>query len=250
MDHSFDIAEFFSLGYLITRWAIGDKRNDWAREAAGATEPLLPTRVISTSNCVAKHLPNMEIAFYGECNPERAAEYGLTHVSAAGEFMRENTGHLFLDSGECLSIGAARQFVRRFLRQDDPDRLLLGVAVHRRHLEELLKACPPPPQQPGYAPIAPSADYEFLQRVKAPEPGGELMGYDIRVANHQLECSWLCGGHEVDLAREFNIRTNTYGLISSVDDAQRAADYINRPNVGAEPGYWLPVEVLRYSEEG
>lgn len=105
-----------------------------------------------------------------------------------------------------------------------------------------------PTQQPGYTPIAPSADYEFIQRGQSPEPGGEFMGYDIRVANGSLECSWLCGGHEVDLAREFNIRPNNDGLISSFEDAQRAADYINRPEVGAEPGYWLPVAVLRYSE--
>src|SRR5690606_16736873 len=191
----------------------GDARNEWTREVGGAEEPVLPSRIISTSNCVAKQFPDVYLALEEDCSPERAAEFGLHDSHGAHWFIRENTGTFFFPCGECLTVAGAREFIRGFLRARDPDRLLVGVAVHRRHREALLKACPLPEQRPGCAPIAPSADYEFIQRDQPPEPGGELVGYDVRLANHQLECSWLCGGHEVDFARELNIRPNDFGLI-------------------------------------
>jgi hypothetical protein len=90
----------------------------------------------------------------------------------------------------------------------------------------------------------------FLSAVasgQAIPSGGTSLGYEpLALDCGQFQHSWLCNSLEQHCADVLGVRPGPSGLIDDFADARRCCDEINREEVGAEPGLWLPILLTRY----
>jgi hypothetical protein len=120
------------------------------------------------------------------------------------------------------------------------DLIVLELALGREHVAAFVAASIPPASLPGHAAFGEAGVRTGIRRDVAPTGGGHPLGFEPLVFDYALGCSWLCNGLESAAAQELGIHPNDAGLIPSADQAARVVGYISRPDVGAEPGLWLP----------
>jgi len=96
--------------------------------------------------------------------------------------------------------------------------------------------------------MGPPSVYEAVAAFRPPEPG-EALGWDILGWNTGGFESYLCNGLEAVYAATFNARPNVHGFYVGETQARALAAHTNRPDVGAEPGLWLPWHVQRYTSD-
>jgi len=211
------------------------------------TAELLPSRLLSLSDCICDFIPNVWAVEWASVEAEqRVAEALKFNVpsSALPDIVnwtteRMNTGAL---GWPCVffSTRDARDFARRFLNVI-PDLKLLGIALHTDLVDEFLSEEKPGPSQgePGI--------YTAISSRKPLEPGGSELGWEVLCYEYGGFHSWLCNSLESDVAKKCGIKPGAAGFIASANDALAAAEYCGREDVGAEPGFWAPWLVMEYS---
>lgn len=186
---------------------------------------MLPERILSVSECIVDIIPEPGERFAEPYNAFDIEEIGWPNVF--------------------YSTPDAWEFIRRSLPEAD-DLVILGIGLHLTLVDAYLTEEQPPAGAKGASGV-----YEAISRGKGLDPGGENLGFEVL----GLECggsphSWLCNGLEMDAWRELGIRPNERGFLGTLDEAQRCAQYANRPESGAEPVFWLPWLIVRYPATG
>ncbi len=226
-----------SAGYFLTR--------DFVRPDQSSAD-LLPERLISASECLASFVPATWTLTWVHSSDEArlrtAIAFGLSSETLPPVMASatESFGHDWGWPYVFYTLAAARQFHRSFL-SSVPTVRLFGLALPQDLLLAFLKAA-----EPGTGEGATG----FLACAKAGqplEPGGVGIGWEILGFEYGMFHSWLCNGLERDVSQVLSIRPNTNGLIGSLDDARRVADYCGQESVGAEPALWQPWFLVEYS---
>ena len=88
--------------------------------------------------------------------------------------------------------------------------------------------------------------YEMVEKHLPLEARGILQGFKVVSYEYGLEHSWLCNSLEGDVNEQFGIAPNGRGLLDTFEEAATVAEYVNRDDVAAEPGLWLPWLVVQY----
>jgi hypothetical protein len=127
------------------------------------------------------------------------------------------------------------------------DAALLRLGLHRSHVETFLEHAKPPPAGPSEAPIGETGICQMVSKGEPPEQDGLVLGFEPLVYDQDLSCSWLCNGLEQLCMDDLNIAPNAGGFLETYEDAVQCVEHISSPEVGAEPGVWLPWLVVRYS---
>ncbi len=126
------------------------------------------------------------------------------------------------------------------------DMQLIGLGLSPESVEAFATAATPPPPEPGYAPIGEGGCLQVAKQHR-PVPEGRLLGYELLCVDHGLITdSWLCNGLEVYFSERLGIRPNEHGLLGALDGARRCCEAIEKKEVGAEPGLWLPWGLVGY----
>ena len=97
--------------------------------------------------------------------------------------------------------------------------------------------------------VASAAECGLIQVVKHRQlvPQGEFLGFELLPIHcGQVECSWLCNHLEAHFSTTLGTQLNEWGLLDDLEIARRCCDVINRGEVGAEPGLWLPWGLVRF----
>lgn len=230
-----DLGQYVSAGFVVTRRL---PRPEYTSE-------LLPPTLVSASPDLATFIPDTwAIAWCGVEPADRrasAAKLGI-QASQVDSIVAEVTS-LVADSGGygwpniCFTLQAAAVMKRL---APATDLIVLELALGREHVAGFVAASIPPPSLPGQAAFGEAGVRTGIRRDVVPTGDGCLLGFEPLVFDHALSCSWLCNGLESAVAQELGIHTNDAGLIASADQAARVVGYISRPDVGAEPGLWLP----------
>jgi len=132
------------------------------------------------------------------------------------------------------SVTAARE-ARDRLFQAEPDLRILGMGLP----DELASSFPADPSR---------HEAVLFARRQPLAPGGQLLGFEpLSVADGAPGCSWLCNALETHCADALGIRPNGAGMLDSLEEARRCCAEIEREEVGAEPGPWLPFAVVDYT---
>lgn len=214
---------------------------------AYVSSDLLPSRLLSLSDCICDFVPDLWAVEWTEVSPEdRAAEAQKRGITTAKlpELIGWTTQQI--NSGSlgwpCVffSVGEARAFAERFIPRADGLKLL-GIGLHASYVESFLADEIPKPSEgtPGV--------YKAISRRDGLESDGADLGWEVLCYEHGSFHSWLCNGLETEIAKKFEIKPNEVGFIASRDDASAAAEYCGREEVGAEPGLWAPWLVVEYS---
>ena len=237
-----DYSQFLSAGYFVTKLV---------PRPTYASEELLPSRILSVSECICTCIPDTWcIAWTGDDSERRNEKAKVFNLSA--EALQSMTTWVTerMDSeigwpNACYSLETAQVLVAEFLRQD-PDILIVGLGLHRNYRDVFCRAAEPSLQQEGYAPIGRQGVHTAILKGQALQPGGKPLGFEPLVFNHSLSDSWLCNGLEVIVENQLGIRPNASGLIDDFESATRCVEFISRAEVSAEPGLWLPWLLVEY----
>lgn len=121
---------------------------------------------------------------------------------------------------------------------------LLSIGLKQDDVDGFLSEFEPATQtEPGMFGIP----YMVRQR-EAPDPAGDLIGYDVLGINGYGEChSWLCNSLEEPISAELGIRPGPHGLLATYSEADACAEYASKPEVGAEPMLWYAWAVISYA---
>ena len=207
---------------------------------------LLPERVLSLSSCIADFVPDYwAVAWAGIPQEDRQAEarkVGIP-VNLLSDVISWTTAQL--EAGEfgwpCvfLSVGAARDFTRRFPTAM-PGLRMLGLGLSLDTVDRFLDEARPELAESSPGVYRAIGDRAEMARDGVPL-GWEMLCYDLGEFH-----SWLCNGLETEVAETFGIAPNAAGFIASAEAAVKAAEFCGREDVASEPGLWLPWLVMEY----
>jgi hypothetical protein len=237
-------SDYVSGGYYLTRLSA---------RAAYMSPELLPDRVLSASQCIGGFFPDIWCI---ESCPSTDEER-IEAASAFGIAPADLPAVMAWASGSCSSafgwrnvfytLEAAREACATFL----PEGLgivILGLGLHSSDFKRFWRAARPPDRKPGFAPVDPSGVFECVNRREGIAEAGHPVGFELLNTEYGfLACSWLCNGLEKVCADRLGIRPNRRGFIETYEEASRCVAYISTPEVGAEPGLWLPWLVTIYA---
>lgn len=222
--------EFLAGGYFLTRLI---ERND-----EFMAPDLLPDRIMTLSSC----LTHVALEFWwNQENVAEAADFGVPSDR------RPDLITWYLDQfesrigapGVAFSTAVLREFVDRFV--PDPSGLvILGCGLDAKSAARLIRDRRAPPERGEYG------VFEMVEKHVPLEEGGTPQGFEVVSYEYGLEHSWLCNSLERDVHEQFGSEPNGRGLLDTFEEAATVADYVNRDDVGAEPGLWLPWLVVQY----
>jgi hypothetical protein len=224
-------------GYFLTK----------AVERPQYVSALLPTQVLSLSDCICDFTPDVWAIRWAQVSAEertaRASKIGID-VAALSSVIDWTTQQL--DSGRfgwpCvfLTLNDAVTFAERFLRREAGFRLL-GIGLPSSIVDHFLAEEAPGPS------IGTPGVYKAVSSRLDLETHGSVLGWEVLCYDYGGFHSWLCNGLENAVAERFGVRTNEVGFIAAEADASVAAEYCGQEDVGAEPGFWAHWLVMEYS---
>lgn len=202
-------------------------------------------RQISASSCICDFFPDAWAIEWSSSPEERRREAEAFGISKdrVPEVVAWATGAMQQEFGwpnEFYTLESAEAARARFI-PETKDVVLFGLALHESHVSEFLEAARPKP------PDGESGTFECILRREKPAPGGQRAGFELLATyTGSLTCSWRCNELEIVCAEKLGVTPNAHGFIESHEDAERCAEYVAQPEVGAEPGLWLPWLVTLY----
>ena len=225
-------------GYFLTKPA---KRADWL------TPDLVPDRFLTVSRCLAAIVPDMWTWSNDDKEEleKEAARTGITVEKLAaftswaldrdadGSFGWPNVFQSLADAEKCHA---------EFLAPSS-DWVVLGIGLPEKHVSTVLV-------QAGREQDSAQGVYDMLRSGKGLDAGGSVAGYEVLGIGYGEFHSWYCNSLEKEICQEFGIRPNSYGLLDSPADAEKASEYAGRDDVGAEPVAWLPWMIVKYDLGG
>lgn len=240
---------YISGGYFVTTFVDGAKVNPWLRSVAQAQEDLMPERFLSVAWSEAAHVPTFswtgsldeDFTMFGIPLEKRAELEAWADARFDTEIGYPNV---------FCNLATVREYVAKFSITPDVIQLL-GIGLHKDRLDMLaeLERLGPPYVAENGSKVSGFQDNGFARALhmgKNPEPG-EIVGFDLICCNYNIDDSWVANGLPVEALKTFNFRPNRFGLIDDKANADKLADYCNRPDAHmGEPGIWLPVLVTRY----
>jgi len=176
-----------------------------------------------------------------------AAEFGLDPDErvAAGDLADElMTAGMFGWPNVFFELHDAHDFQRRFA-SGRADIVVIGIGLEQATANPFL-------QQPDLVQRSVIVDPQngVSQRLQRREPmtaGGRALGYELLGMDVPPLTSWAVNDLPVLVHDRLGISVNEDGLITSFDEASRAAEFISRLDVPSEPLDWTPWLIVRYS---
>ncbi len=118
--------------------------------------------------------------------------------------------------------------------------VVLELGLHQSYVDTFCREAEPAFPKSGFAPTGRQGVHEAILKSNPLNRNGKQLGFEPLVFDYSLSCSWLCNSLDTTVHDALGIRPNTHGLIEDFNAACRCVDFIARPDVGAEPGLWLP----------
>jgi len=229
--------QLVSLGYVLTR--------PFPRPAY-KSEDLLPSTIISASECLARFLPDIwALRWVNMTDDERAT--AANHFSIDGAHIDAviHAATCEFDAGHLKwphtfeSVSSARSFASRFYTSDAP-LWLVGLGIDAVDANVIAGM-----ELPVNA--AAPAVVELASATSELEGGSQLLGWEILGVEPSGEMhSWLCNELETLVHRLRGTTTNSVGLIEDHEDARVAAELCSRPSSPSEPVPWFAAALVRF----
>jgi hypothetical protein len=202
---------------------------------------LIPPVVISAGQCICPRFPGPYAIDWVTMKPEDR-DAGFTELGVPrlvrDEAVRWATSALDATFGwpsVFFTLDAARDARRRFLGESHEIRTI-GLGIDESFVESFIADA-----------TEPSGLSTAVAAGQAIPPAGISLGYEpLDLEYGQFQHSWLCNGLERHCADVLGVRPGASGLIDDFGDARRCCEEINREEVGAEPGLWLPMLLTEY----
>ena len=211
-------------------------------------EKIVPETVLSVSSCLCKQYPDTSI-LWGNSEVKKARymdQLGLSlnTVQLFEQWIEEhrNTGDILFPQ-VFSSLHSAQDFLNRFLIQH-PGIRIISIGLPERYksdfLEDIELFSSKNPEPYG-------VEKMLLQHHPPEKEGAKKVGYEVLGFDSGSFHSYLCNGLESDFRQHFNFSPNRYGLIDSIEEADRYSDYCNElSEEETESVLWLPWAIFEH----
>lgn len=140
----------------------------------------------------------------------------------------------------CMDIDTAREYYQRYLSPSEEIKLF-AIALPEKYLNELSDIFRSDANRGA------KGVYQMLCRNipltgDGIQRGYDILGYRQEGTFHSFACNFL----EKDYQTKLGIELNSFGLIDSLDAAEKAAQYAMLKAIQTEPVLWLPWLVIEY----
>ncbi|RJP02832.1 hypothetical protein D3D03_03300 [Exiguobacterium sp. RIT452] len=210
-------------------------------------EKIVPETVLSVSSCLCKQYPDTSI-LWGNSEVKKARymdQLGLSlnTVQLFEQWIEEhrNTGDVLFPQ-VFSSLHSAQDFLNRFLIQH-PGIRIISIGLPERYksdfLEDIELFSSKNPEPYG-------VEKMLLQHHPPEKDGAKKVGYEVLGFDSGSFHSYLCNGLERDFRQHFNFSPNRFGLIDSIEEADRYSDYCNALGEETESVLWLPWGIFEH----
>ncbi len=202
--------------------------------------PLLPSRVVSVSGCIADFALN---TWWSSEAAAAALDFGVgaEQLPDLVEWYRERFDRDLGFPAVAFSRSVLEEFVAEFV-VDPGDLRLIGCALPQPYCERFLA------DEATVTGAGRHGVYEMIERNETLDQGATVLGYEPVSCEHGLGCSWLCNGLHTEMATSFGLRPDlSTGLLSALEDAERVIELIDAGELAAEPGPWMPWQISFYA---
>lgn len=236
------LASYASAGYFVTRYVPRPSYFD---------AELLPEKILSACSCISEFIPDTWAIQWTSVPEGERQEKATSFQIASGRFelfiqwATSQFDNTFGWPNVCFSLQTARTILSEFVTAE-VEPIILGLGLHETLIDEFSVHATPPKSPPEFAPIGASGVYLTIQNRLPLEPDGLPLGFELLAFQYGLDHSWLCNGLETDIHKKLQLKPNEHGFLDSFQDALRAAKYVQRDEVKAEPGLWLPWLIVKY----
>lgn len=211
-------------------------------------EKIVHETVLSVSSCLCKQYPDTSI-LWGNSEVKKARymdQLGLSlnTIQLFEQWIEEhrNTGDVLFPQ-VFSSLHSAQDFLNRFLIQYPGIRIIsIGLPEHYKSdfLEDIELFSSKNPEPYG-------VEKMLLQHHPPEKDGAKKVGYEVLGFDSGSFHSYLCNGLESDFRQHFNFSPNRYGLIDSIEEADRYSDYCNElSEEETESVLWLPWAIFEH----
>jgi hypothetical protein len=200
---------------------------------------ILPTNILSASPCICEMYPDEEGFLWNSTIPSRVHdiqklgldEGSFQHIKHWINLRLENQQigwpNVFFD------LETAVEFYRTYLIHL-PDLRCIGIGLSECHVKKLF--------DPSF--IEEGGIFQCLDQKKPLSDNGKLLGYEVLGYDTNHFHSYLCNGLQIEYPN-LGIELNSYGFITSIEQATEAAEYISGLE-GVEVDLYLPWMIREY----
>ena len=142
--------------------------------------------------------------------------------------------------GIFMSLKDARMFAKSFLN-NSPNLWLLEIAIEDADSKLFLSDEMDPNGKEPWGVV------KVVKNAYLPEENGKFLGFDIVGLDYDEFNSWLTREGLELYRRENELHLNRFGLIQSISEAKRVAEYSNLHCNTIWTNRWLPWMITRYS---
>lgn len=224
-----EIDEYILGGYFLAKQA---KKFEYMAD-------FMPSNIVSASSCISDLFPEAW-SFNSDEKPNQIKRLAK-HYEVSVEKILTLLDWVDLNYETHIALGnifytvsKAREFANLFYEAKS-DLRIIGIGLHKNLVSEYLEY-----EEKGFG------VYETLKQGKNLEGNGKFLGFEVLGDESGFFHSWLCNGLEKDCNEKFGIIPNEFGLIKTLFEAEKCAEYANDDDVGAEPCLWFPWGIFEY----
>jgi len=230
---------FYIGGYFLVKPA---NVSDWQNME------LLPKIIYTPCDCICDVYPGSEGLSWTSDTKENKKkwekELGVSDENAKD--IRKFCDKLFeLEKLGWSSIFLDLESVYRFKNFINPtvskDWKILCIATTQKYVEDFNKEVNSNDGQDGVCIM-------LRKEIICPDIMNGFRGFEILGFEYGGCHSFMCNSLETDYSTKLNISFNRNGLIDNFEDAEKAGDFTNSPEVGAEPVLWQPWAIIEITE--
>jgi hypothetical protein len=234
--------EFYIGGYYLIE---GAPIKDWMNH------DLLPAQILTPSSCICDlHPDDICLSWVkGDKKTKNAYREKLGITKEEFTELQKEVDELFNSEKYgwlqvFLEVEQARNYYQKWLTKI-PNIKLVAIATTKKHKEIFLAEEKQEGDNAGFY-----GTWLSLRNNIPIDLNQGLLGYEVLGFEMGGFHSFICNSLENDFSKKLGIKFNDNGLISSFNDADKAADYAQNPDVGAEPALWQPWAIVELSKNG
>ncbi|WP_394555469.1 hypothetical protein C1N61_28475 (plasmid) [Priestia aryabhattai] len=213
------------------------------------SDKVIPKSLFSASSCISVFYPSLDVLWNGDVEEKRKYAQSL-HISNTEYeklekwIMHISDFNLFGYPNVFVDVEYAKTFYRNWLEKT-LNAKIIGIATLEKYINELIEF-------EGLRDVLPEdrvvVENLLLRNNLISEDKRKLLGYEILgyIKGTGSFHSYLCNGLEKDYSKHFNFEVNHFGLMATLEEAEKCAGFSNEEDLESEEVLWIPWAIYEY----
>ncbi|MEM4992757.1 hypothetical protein WKH56_09450 [Priestia sp. SB1] len=212
-------------------------------------EKVIPKSLLSASSCITSFYPSLDVLWNGDVEEKRKYAQALLISNTEYEKLEKWIMHmshlnLFGYPNVFVDVEYAKTFYRNWVGKTLNTKII-GIATLEKYINELIEFESLRDLLPKDRVVVENL---LLRSNLISEDKRKLLGYEILgyIKGTGSFHSYLCNGLEKDYSKHFNFKVNNFGLMETLEEAEKCATFSNEEELESEEVLWIPWAIYEY----